>query len=37
MKLETTLLDKFVNGAFMGKRQMGRPVKYNLRSKRYIG
>jgi len=32
-KLETTLLDKFVNGAFLGKRQIGRPLKYNIRNK----
>lgn len=33
MKLERTLLDKFVNGAFLNKRQIGRPLKYNIRSK----
>ena len=35
MKLERTLLDKFVSGAFMGKRQIGRPLKYNLKRKNY--
>jgi hypothetical protein len=33
MKLERTLLDRFVNGAFLNKRQIGRPLKYNIRSK----
>ncbi len=33
MKLERTLLDRFVNGAFMNKRQIGRPLKYNIRPK----
>ena len=33
MKLERTLLDRFVSGAFMNKRQIGRPLKYNLRGK----
>lgn len=37
MKLERTLLDKFVSGAFMGKRQIGRPVRYNLRHSGYVG
>ena len=32
-RLETTLLDKFVNGAFAGKRKIGRPMKYNIRHK----
>lgn len=36
-KIETTLLDKFVNGAFFGKRQIGRPLKYNIRNKGYQG
>jgi len=30
-RLETTLLDRFVNGAFAGKRKIGRPLKYNIR------
>jgi hypothetical protein len=33
LKLERGLLDKMVNGAFLGKRKMGRPVKYNIRTK----
>jgi len=37
MKLETTLLDKFVNGAFMNKRHIGRPLKHNIRSKGRMG
>jgi len=37
MKLETSLLDKMVNGAFMNKRQLNRPLKYNLRSKGRLG
>lgn len=32
-RLETTLLDRFVNGAFAGKRKIGRPLKYNIRTK----
>ncbi len=24
-------LDKMINGAFLGKRQIGRPIKYNIR------
>lgn len=32
-RLETTLLDRFVNGAFAGKRKIGRPLKYNIRKK----
>lgn len=33
MKLEATILDRFISGAFMNKRHIGRPLKYNLRSK----
>lgn len=33
MPFERSLLDKFVNGAFLGKRKIGRPLKYNIRSK----
>lgn len=36
-KLEHSLLDKFVNGAFLGKRQIGRPLKYNIRNNGYQG
>jgi len=31
-KLEKTLLDKFVQGAYLGKRKIGRPMKYNIRN-----
>jgi hypothetical protein len=37
MKLETTLLDKMINGAFLHKRHIGRPLKYNLRTKGRLG
>jgi hypothetical protein len=33
MKIERGLLDKMVNGAFLGKRTIGRPIKYNIRTK----
>jgi hypothetical protein len=33
MGLERSFLDRMVNGAFMNKRQIGRPIKYNIRSK----
>jgi len=33
MPLERSLLDKFINGAFLGKRKIGRPLKHNIRSK----
>jgi len=33
VKLERTYLDKFINGAFLNKRQIGRPIKYNIRNK----
>jgi hypothetical protein len=29
--MEKSLLDKFVNGAYRGRRQIGRPLKYNIR------
>ena len=32
-RLEATLLDRFVSGAFAGKRKIGRPLKYNIRHK----
>jgi hypothetical protein len=32
-KLERGLLDKMINGAFLGKRQVGRPIKYNIKGK----
>ena len=36
-RIEKSLLDKFVNGAFLGKREIGRPLKYNIRHKGYSG
>ena len=33
MPIEKSLLDRMVNGAFLGKRRIGRPLKYNVRSK----
>ena len=33
VRLETTLLDKFVNGAYAGKRVIGSPLKYNIKTK----
>lgn len=33
VKIEKSYLDKFVNGYFLGKRQIGRPIKYNIRTK----
>jgi hypothetical protein len=33
MPMEKTILDKFVQGGFMGKRAIGRPVKYNVRNR----
>jgi hypothetical protein len=35
--MERTLLDKMVNGAFLGKRKIGRPLKYNIRNKGSLG
>ena len=32
-RIETTVLDRFVNGVFAGKRKIGRPLKYNIRHK----
>jgi hypothetical protein len=37
MKLEAGLLDKMINGAFLGKRQIGRPLKYNIRPRGRAG
>jgi len=36
-KIERGLLDKMVNGAFLGKRTIGRPLKYNIRTKKAQG
>jgi len=33
MGLERSLLDRFINGAYLGKRKIGRPVKYNIKTK----
>lgn len=27
------MLDKAINGALLGKRKIGRPIRYNLRTK----
>ena len=32
-RLEATILDRFVNGAFAGKRKIGRVLKYNIRNR----
>ena len=37
MGIERGLLDKMVNGAFLGKRKIGRPLKYNIRPKTRTG
>ena len=37
MRMEKSLLDKFVNGAFLGKRKIGRPVKYHTRHRGLAG
>lgn len=36
-RIETTILDRFINGAFVGKRKIGRPLKYNIRHKGHQG
>jgi len=33
MPLERSLIDKAINGALLGKRKIGRPLRYNLRTK----
>lgn len=33
MKLERTLLDKFVNGGILNKRKIGRPLKPMYKNK----
>ena len=35
--MERSMLDKMVNGAFLGKRKIGRPLKYNIRNKGSMG
>jgi len=37
VKLEATFLDRMLNGAFLAKRHLGRPLKYNIRSKGRLG
>lgn len=37
MKFETSLLDKILNKGLLGKRNISRPLKYNIVSKRYRG
>lgn len=37
VRLETSLLDKFVNKMALGKRSLGRPHKYNLRKGEHHG
>jgi hypothetical protein len=33
MGIGNGFLDKMVNGAFLGKRRIGRPLKYNIRKR----
>lgn len=35
--MERSLIDKAVNGALLGKRKIGRPIRYNLRQKGKVG
>ena len=35
--LGTGMLDKMVHGAFLGKRQLGRPLKYSFRTRGKAG
>jgi hypothetical protein len=37
MPMERSLIDKAVNGALLGKRKIGRPIRYNLRTKGKVG
>jgi hypothetical protein len=37
MGIERGLLDKAINGALMGKRKIGRPIRYNIRDKGKTG
>jgi len=37
MKIGTGLVDKMVHGAFLNKRRMGRPLKYNIRNRGKAG
>lgn len=33
VRLETTLIDRFISGSFAGKRVIGSPLKYNIKTK----
>jgi hypothetical protein len=33
MGMERSLLDRFLNVAILNKRKIGRPIKYNIRTK----
>lgn len=37
MGIEKSILDKMVSGQFMGKRRLGRPLKYNIRNRGKAG
>ena len=37
VRFETTILDKFVNGAFAGKRKIGRSLKPTIRNRGHAG
>ena len=37
MPMERSLIDKAINGALLGKRKIGRPIRYNLRTKGKVG
>ena len=36
MGIEKGLLDKMISNNFMGKRRLGRPLKYNIRKQFFI-
>jgi hypothetical protein len=37
MGIEKGLLDKMISGNLMGKRRLGRPLKYNIRHRNKAG
>jgi len=37
MGIEKGLLDKMISNNFMGKRRLGRPLKYNIRNRGRAG
>ena len=37
MPLEKAWSDKLIHGALLGKRMIGRPIKYNIRKRGYQG